>query len=291
MLIMDVSKPQSEAAPPPAAPARESQSAFSVRVGEVYDGPLDLLLDLIRKQDIDIRDIPIARITNQYLLYIERMDHLDVEVASEFLLMASTLIQIKSRMLLPAASLLPGETAEDPREELVRRLLEYEQFKKAAEMLHERQQLEDASWPRPVSEEFAGDLAAEPELAVSVYDLSQAFQMVLQRFQERPQLEILAEDVSVADALRHLHRCLLASDQPLKVRELFAAAPNRRVLVTMFIALLELVRLHAVVIRQERMFGEILLRKDARFAQIMPAVEDGMPAAASPASAGEPRHE
>ncbi len=291
MLIMDDAKPQPDAAPAPAAPVRESLSAFSVRVGEVYDGPLDLLLDLIRKQDIDIRDIPIARITSQYLLYIERMDHLDVEVASEFLLMASTLIQIKSRMLLPAAPLLPGETAEDPREELVRRLLEYEQFKKAAEMLHERQQLEDASWPRPVSEEFAGDLSAEPELAVSIYDLSQAFQMVLRRFQDRPQLEILAEDVSVADALRHLHRCLLASDQPLKVRELFAAAPSRRVLVTMFIALLELVRLQAVIIRQERMFGEILLRKDARFAQVMPAVEGLIPVAASPAPAGETRHE
>ena len=291
MLIMDDAKPQPDAAPAPPAPVRESLSAFSVRVGEVYDGPLDLLLDLIRKQDIDIRDIPIARITSQYLLYIERMDHLDVEVASEFLLMASTLIQIKSRMLLPAAPLLPGETAEDPREELVRRLLEYEQFKKAAEMLHERQQLEDASWPRPVSEEFAGDLSAEPELAVSIYDLSQAFQMVLRRFQDRPQLEILAEDVSVADALRHLHRCLLASDQPLKVRELFAAAPSRRVLVTMFIALLELVRLQAVIIRQERMFGEILLRKDARFAQVMPAVEGLIPAAASPAPAGETRHE
>lgn len=291
MLVMDVSKPQPDAALAPAAPVRESLSAFSVRVGEVYDGPLDLLLDLIRKQDIDIRDIPIARITSQYLLYIERMDHLDVEVASEFLLMASTLIQIKSRMLLPAAPLLPGETAEDPREELVRRLLEYEQFKKAAEMLHERQQLEEASWSRPVSQEFAGDLAAEPELAVSIYDLSQAFQMVLRRFQERPQLEILAEDVSVADALRHLHRCLLASDQPLKVRELFAAAPSRRVLVTMFIALLELVRLQAVVIRQERMFGEILLRKDARFAQVMPAIEDFMPAAAAPTPAGETRHE
>ncbi len=288
---MDISKPQPDAAPAPPAPVRESLSAFSVRVGEVYDGPLDLLLDLIRKQDIDIRDIPIARITSQYLLYIERMDHLDVEVASEFLLMASTLIQIKSRMLLPAAPLLPGETAEDPREELVRRLLEYEQFKKAAEMLHERQQLEDASWPRPVSEEFAGDLSAEPELAVSIYDLSQAFQMVLRRFQDRPQLEILAEDVSVADALRHLHRCLLASDQPLKVRELFAAAPSRRVLVTMFIALLELVRLQAVIIRQERMFGEILLRKDARFAQVMPAVEGLIPAAASSAPAGETRHE
>lgn len=251
-------------------PTNSFASPINVRVGRIYDGPLDLLLDLIRKQDINIRDIPIARITSQYLAYLENLHDLDIELAAEFLLMAATLIQLKSRMLLPAAPLLPGETAEDPREDLVRRLLEYEQFKKAAEMLHERQQLEDASWPRAAGDEFAGDRDADPELAVGVFDLTQAFQQVLRRLQDRPTLDIAADDITVSDAVERLRRQLLANDRPLSVRALFEAAPNRRVLVTFFLAMLELVRLQAVELRQERLFGEILLRKSRLFDKLMP---------------------
>lgn len=252
--------------PAAAEPDNPAASPISVRVGGIYDGPLDLLLDLIRKQDIDIRDIPIARITGQYLAYLGSLRELDVEVAAEFLLMAATLIQIKSRMLLPSAPLLPGENAEDPREDLVRRLIEYEQFKKAAEMLHQRQQLEDASWPRPAGEEFAGDREADPELAVGIFDLTQAFQQVLRRLQERPVMAIEAEDITVGEAIEHLRRRLLLLERrPLRVRELFESAPNRRVLVTFFLAVLELVRLQAVELRQEHTFGDILIRKSSNF--------------------------
>src|ERR1041385_4732360 len=119
---------------------------FAVSVGQVYDGPLDLLLDLVRKQDIDIYDIPIAKITAQYLGYVERMRGLDVNVAADFIYMAAVLIHIKSKMLLPRDPLAPAEAQEDPRSELVNRLLEHEKFKSAAQMLLQKQQIEDAVW-------------------------------------------------------------------------------------------------------------------------------------------------
>src|SRR5215510_8283126 len=131
----------------------ESEFPFAVTVGQVYDGPLDLLLDLIRKQDIDIYDIPIAKITAQYLAYVENLKHLDVDVAAEFIYMASLLIHIKSKMLLPRDPDAPAEE-EDPREELIRRLLEHEKFKSAAQMLLQKQHLEDAVVSNPSLKEF-----------------------------------------------------------------------------------------------------------------------------------------
>ena len=139
-------------------------------VAEVYDGPLDLLLDLIRKQDIDIYDIPIAKITAQYLAYVERIKQLDVDVAAEFIYMASLLIQIKSRMLLPKDPDAPAG-GDDPRSELVNRLLEHERFKTAAQMLLQKQQLEDAVLTNPALKEFRNDAGTEPELAADVIDL------------------------------------------------------------------------------------------------------------------------
>ena len=263
----------------PAKPEAEaSQSAYSVQIGDVYAGPLDLLLDLIRKQDIDIYDIPIARLTGQYLAYLERMDEVDVEVAAEFLLMAATLIQIKSKLLLPPDPQLPGEPpVGDPRDELVRRLLEYENFKRAAEMLHQKQQLEDASWNHPGMQEFADAEGTEAELAVGVHDLVRTFQQVLERATQRPRMEITRDDVSVRDMIDHLRRLLRATDEPLKLRLLFESAPGRRALVATFLALLELVRLNAVVLRQERMFGEIVLKKHAQFEQVFAGLAASSP--------------
>src|ERR1700741_3187578 len=146
------------ATPEPAATQKkgaDSAYPFSVTVGKVYDGPLDLLLDLIRKQDIDIYDIPIAKITAQFLAYVEHLKESDVDVAGDFIYTAALLIHIKSRMLLPRS---PAETtegeAEDPRRELVERLLEHERFKNAAQMLHEKQQVEAATWTNPGMKEF-----------------------------------------------------------------------------------------------------------------------------------------
>ncbi len=133
-------------------------------MSDVYEGPLDLLLDLIRKQDIDIYDIPIAQITAQYLTYVERMRGLDVNVAAEFIYMAAVLIHIKSKMLLPRDPLAPADAQDDPRSELVNRLLEHEKFKSAAQMLLQKQQIEDAIWSNPALKEFKDAEGTEPEL-------------------------------------------------------------------------------------------------------------------------------
>src|SRR5262252_7699310 len=143
----------------------DSAFLFSVTVGKVYDGPLDLLLDLIRKQDIDIYDIPIAKITAQFLGYVENLKQLDVDVAAEFIYMAALLIHIKSKMLLPRDPDAPTEAQEDPRNELVERLLEHEKFKSAAQMLLQKQQIEEAVWTNPALKEFLKSEQAEPEIA------------------------------------------------------------------------------------------------------------------------------
>ena len=160
------------------------QSSFSVMVGQVYDGPLDLLLDLIRKQDIDIYDIPIAKITEQYLKYVETMKQFDVDVAAEFIYTASLLIHIKSKMLLPRDPAGPA-AEEDPRLELVNRLLEHERFKTAAQMLMQKQQIEEAVWSNPALKEFRDAEGTEPEMAADVVDLVRTFQQILDRARQQ----------------------------------------------------------------------------------------------------------
>src|SRR5437879_1668831 len=167
------------------AKPQTSEFPFAVSVGQVYDGPLDLLLDLVRKQDIDIYDIPIAKITAQYLGYVENLKHLDVDVAAEFIYMASLLIHIKSKMLLPRDPDAPPEAQDDPRNELVERLLEHEKFKSAAQMLLQKQQIEDAVWSNPALKDFKEDEGAEPEMAADVVDLVRTFQQILDRVRER----------------------------------------------------------------------------------------------------------
>lgn len=256
----------------------QSGSAYSVAIGEVYDGPMDLLLDLIRKQNIDVLDIPIARITTQYLAYLRSLEELDVEVAAEFLMMAATLIQIKSKMLLPPDPVLPGEAPPpDPRDDLVRKLLEFENFKRAADLLHQKQQLEAASWTRSGATEFRDDPGTDAELAVGVHDLVRTFHEVLERARLRPRLEIERDDVSVADMIQHMAALLRSGDAPLHLRALLEAAPSRRALVATFLALLEMVRVNAVLLRQERLFGDILLTRHANFEQAMAQLMAGGP--------------
>ncbi len=173
---------------------------------EQYDGPLDLLLDLIRKQQINIYDIPIASITQQYLEYMKRALELDIELSSEFVYMAATLIHIKSRMLLPKDPELDKiSPEEDPRQELVDRLLEHERFKNAAEMLQQKRMVEDVSWSNPQMAQFLAE-SGEPELAVSLFDLVKTLQTVLERAKNRPIYEVGKEDVSIPDMIRYLER-------------------------------------------------------------------------------------
>jgi segregation and condensation protein A len=256
----------------PASPQSVENTAnefpFAVTVGQVYDGPLDLLLDLIRKQDIDIYDIPIARITAQYLAYVETIKHLDIDVAAEFIYMASLLIHIKSKMLLPRDPDAP-EGQEDPREELVQRLLEHEKFKTAAQMLLQKQQIEDAVVSNPSLKEFKDDEGAEPELAADVVDLVRTFQQILDRARSRPILQVDEETVTVAQMIEFFRRRLLMEDRPIRLKRLLQHITSRNALISAFLALLELVRLQAILLRQERVFGDVLIKKHAMFDAIL----------------------
>jgi segregation and condensation protein A len=246
-----------------------SDFPFAVAVGDVYEGPLDLLLDLIRKQDIDIYDIPIARITAQYLAYVERMRELDVNVAAEFIYMAAVLIHIKSKMLLPRDPLATAEGVEDPRGELVNRLLEHEKFKSAAQMLLQKQQIEDAIWSNPSLKEFKDAEGTEPELAADVIDLVKTFQQILDRARSRPILQVDEETVTVGQMIDYLRRRLALEDKPIRLKQMLRNIDSRQALVCMFLAMLELVRLQAIQLRQDRLFGEILIRKHVGFEAIM----------------------
>ena len=238
---------------------------FSVTVGQVYDGPLDLLLDLIRKQDIDIYDIPIARITAQFLAYVSQLKASDMDVAGEFIYTASLLIHIKSKMLLPRAPAGPDEAAEDPRRELVERLLEHERFKNAAQMLQQKQMLEAASWSNPGVREFKEDASAEPEIAADTVDLVRIFRDVLERVRNRPVLDVEEDSVTVGQMIQFLARRLTLEDKPVALRRLLSHTRSQRALVAMFLALLELVRLQAVLLRQDRQFSEIFIKKHTGF--------------------------
>jgi segregation and condensation protein A len=231
---------------------------------EQYEGPLDLLLDMIRRQQIDIYNIPIARITSQYLDYLHRAESLNVDLGGEFVLMAATLIQIKSRMLLPAEPVMPGEQAEDPRAELVNRLLEHEKYKNAAQMLHQKQLIEENVWSNPQIGAFLDD-DDEPGLAVTLIDLVKTFEQILERAKKRPQFEVAGEEVSVAQQIQYLKNILLASDEPLALQTIFEKQVGRRPLVALFLAVLELVRMQAILLRQKETFGEIFIRKHKMF--------------------------
>ncbi|MGD0830216.1 MAG: segregation/condensation protein A [Terracidiphilus sp.] len=245
------------------------QSPFSVFVGQVYDGPLDLLLDLIRKQDIDIYYIPIAKITAQFLAYVNQLKASDVDVAGEFIYTASLLIHIKSRMLLPRASTATEDTAEDPRRELVERLLEHERFKNAAQMLQQKQMLEAASWTNPGSREFKDDESAEPEIAADTVDLVRIFRDILERARKRPVMNVEEDSVTVGQMIQFLARRLTMEDKPVALRRLLSHTRSERALIAMFLALLELVRMQAILLRQDLAFSEIFIKKHTGFDAVM----------------------
>jgi segregation and condensation protein A len=247
----------------------ESLSPFSVVVGEVYDGPLDLLLDLIRKQDIDIYDIPIATITAQFLSYVERLKQTDVDAAGDFIYTAALLIHIKSRMLLPRSPAESPEESEDPRRELVERLLEHERFKNAAQMLRQKQQIEEATWSRPALREFQDEAGTEREIAADTVDLVRVFREVLERVKQRPILNVDEESVTVGQMIDYLRRRLTMEDTPVQLSQMLRTARSERAVICMFLALLELVRLQAILLRQDGSFADILIKKHGAFEQVM----------------------
>ena len=240
--------------------------AFPVKLSN-FEGPLDLLLYLIRKHELNIHDIPIALITAQYLAAIDLMQELDLDGAGDYLVMAATLIHIKSKMLLPrpeTAAGVEGEEAEDPRDALVRRLLEHQKFKAAAGLLHEREQLRAAQWLRPDGRvaEIAGE-DFEPELEVDLFSLLTAFQAVVNRAKLRPRVMLPPEQIPVEVRIDQL-LARLSESEACGFEDLFADVNDRSGLIVTFLALLEMIRLKLVRVFQAGSFGPIRVYKRTR---------------------------
>jgi segregation and condensation protein A len=243
-----------------------SPDAYRVKLA-AFEGPLDLLLHLIRKNEVNIYDIPIALITEQYLGFITLMQDLDLDVAGEFLVMASTLIHIKSRTLLPRPDPLQddGGMAEDPRETLVRRLLEHQKYKAAAGMLHDRETLRSAQFQRPDSRvaDVAGE-EYEPELEVDLFSLLAAFRGVLERATRRPKMVLPPEQISIEDRMHQL-LARLSETEACGFDDLFNDGDGSRAFVIVtFLALLEMIRLKLVRVFQAGGSGAIRVYKRAR---------------------------
>jgi segregation and condensation protein A len=230
----------------------------------VYEGPLDLLLDLIRKQEMDIHNIPIATITEQYLDYLHQIEKLDIDVSADFIYMAATLIHIKSKMLLPVDPLLAGEEQQDPRNELVHRLLEHEKFKNAAQLLYQKQQVEDHVWSHPDKSLYGGD-EVQGELVVSLVDLVKTFQQVLERRKEVPKFELKHDQVSIAQMMDRLRQRLVVTDEPISLIEFFETCETKNAMIVALLAVLEMVRMQAVLLVQSDLFEDIRLRKHKMF--------------------------
>ena len=242
-----------------------SPEAFPIKL-EMFEGPLDLLLHLIKKHELNIHDIPIAMITAQYLDAIGLLQELNLDVAGEFLLMAATLIHIKSKMLLPRPETAAGVEGDgdDPRDALVRRLLEHERFKAAAGLLHEREQLRAAQWLRP-DDRVAGIAGEdfEPEVEVDLFTLLTAFQAVVQRAKERPKVLLPPEQLSMEARIDQLLARLSETDA-CGFEGLFDDAHDRAGFIVTFLALLEMIRLKLVRVFQSGAFGPIRVYKRSR---------------------------
>jgi len=239
--------------------ADRSGEELKLVLGE-FAGPLDLLLYLIRQEQVSIYDIPIARITDVYLSYLRMMQGMDITVASDFLVMAATLIEIKSRMLLPRDPAMSEEELEelDPRRELVERLLEHQKYKAAAEMLWSRATVEQAVYTRAPLETDKEN----PEVAAGAFDLLRVFQQILARRREEVLMEIEREEVSMAEMLERLRNMIFSAGE-LNLRDFFEHAATRRELVLAFLSVLELVRTTEIKLFQRQTFGDIIARVSA----------------------------
>lgn len=242
-----------------------SQETFVVNL-EQYEGPLDALLELIKAQQIDILDIPVASLTEQYLESLKQAESLNVELNAEFVLMAATLVHIKSKMLLPTPPKVDEDAPEDPREDLVKLLLEREKFVQAAQMLGEKRVIEENVWTTVAADALAGD-DGESELQVSLFDLVQTFGEVLERLESQPVVEMPEESVSVASRILFLKNLLQSDDQPVRLRDVLLRQRVPRAVIATFLALLEMVKAQAIEVRQSKLFGEVVIRKHANFDQ------------------------
>ena len=262
--------------PAPNEEVFESQlEAIQIKV-QAFEGPLDLLVHLIKKNQMNVYDIQVSVITKQYLDYLNLMQELNLDVASEFLVMAATLIHIKSKLLLPRPETAAGDPAdeEDPRDALVRRLLEHQKFKAAAELLHDKETLRSAQWARPDSriEEIAGD-DYEPEIEVDLFSLLTAFKQVLERARERPPVVLPPELISIETRIEQLLE-RLSETEACGFEDLFAADATRADMITTFLAILEMIRLKLIRVFQQGGAGAIRIYKRARPADAPHPIHD-----------------
>jgi segregation and condensation protein A len=245
---------------PVAEEFESSLDSYSVKLDQ-FEGPLDLLIHLIKRNEVNIYDIPIAFITAQYLEYLTLLRELDLDVAGEFLVMAATLIHIKSRMLLPRPDPNQEDPEEDPREALIRRLVEHQRYRHAAELLHERETLREAQWQRPdgrvalvAGEEY------EPEMEVDLFSLVSAFRLVLERAKHRPKVDLPSEQISIETRIRQL-LARLSETEACGFEDLFDDVSSKGDLIVTFLALLEMIRLRLVRVFQAGSFGPIRIYK------------------------------
>ena len=240
-----------------------SLEAYPVKLDN-FEGPLDLLIHLIKKNEVNIYDIPIALIAQQYLDYLDLMRELDLDLAGDFLVMAATLIHIKSRMLLPRPDPAQEDLEEDPRELLVKRLLEHQKYKAAAELLHERETLREAQWMRP--DERVAAIAGEeyePELEVDLFTLLSAFRDVLERARQRPRLALPPEQISIEERIEQL-LARLSETEACGFDDLFGDLATKSGMIVTFLALLEMIRLKLIRVFQAGPVGAIRIYKRAR---------------------------
>lgn len=224
---------------------------------EIFEGPLDLLLYLVKKDHLNIYDIPIASVTEQYLGYLELMRLLDLNIAGEFLVMASTLLAIKSKMLLPAEELPAQEQPDDPRAELARQLLEYEKFKKIAEELRQKEQARGEVFLRPeikMKDTVAGE--KEVYFEASLFDLISAFSQALKEVPAELFYEVIKDEFTIEEKIHNILHLLLEQSAIL-LDELFNKASNKLEIIVTFLAILELIRLKEIIVRQKELFGAI----------------------------------
>lgn len=237
---------------------------------ELFEGPLDLLLYLVKKDHLNIYDIPIAKVTEQYLLYLNLMQFLDLNIAGEFLVMAATLMQIKSKMLLPAQKSEEGEDQEDPRQELVQRLLEYEKFKEIAENLRQKESSQKEVFKRPKTEidkEAVGE--KETYFEASIFDLINAFSQALKDVPKEVFYEVIKDEFTVEEKIHEILHLLVVTPS-VKLSELFTKARNKMEIVVIFLSILELIRMKEIICRQKELFQEIEITRNK--ANIIPYV-------------------
>lgn len=240
---------------PDAGEFGESSDQYEVKLS-MFEGPLDLLLYLIRKEEVSIYDIPIARISEQYLEYLRAMQELDIGVAGEFLVMAATLIHIKTQMLLPRDPDISDEEFEDPRKELVYQLLEHQKFKGAANVLHQRAMMEAATFSRASMDEDKDN----PEVAATLFQLFEVFKEVMDRRKAISEIEIARDEMTMAEKIAEI-KVMLADSPQVSARTLFERARSRREMVLIFLSVLELVKELVIRLTQSETFGDILIMK------------------------------